>query len=200
MFCRRVLTSSAGINVNKNFNMNLNKGDGNGWNNKEVCSNSKEGRRCTEEGYASREEDGEASGQEDGRQKGNCQEARRQKGSCQGCCQTRCQGREARSQEAGRQETRSQEVVYWYQNCPRCVGIRADTARLFLWDGRRARDWCPHRNWQAARTWAWSSRFDTAPGVSGAVCHNRLRCRIQSRPGLKGMTGVVGTFAALVAL
>src|SRR5450759_3216100 len=119
MFCRRVLTSSAGINVNKNFNMNLNKGDGNGWNNKEVCSNRKEGRRCTKEGYASR-------------QKGNCQEARRQKGSYQGCCQTCCQGREAGSQEAGRQETRSQEVVYWYQNGPRCVGIRADTARLFL--------------------------------------------------------------------
>src|SRR5450756_1629663 len=112
MFCRRVLTSSAGINVNKNFNMNLNKGDGNGWNNKEVCSNRKEGRRCTKEGYASREKDREAIGQED-----SCQEDRRQKGNCQ---------------EAGRQETRSQEVVYWYQNGPRCVGIRADTARLFL--------------------------------------------------------------------
>src|SRR5664280_2229795 len=131
MFCRRVLTSSVGTNVNKNLNMNLNKGDGNGCNNKEVCSNRKEGRRrCTEEGreegYAGRQEDrqghGEASGQEDGcqedrRQKGSCQEDRRQKSSCQGCCQTRCQGR-----EAGSQETRSQEVVYWYQNCPRCVG------------------------------------------------------------------------------
>src|SRR5450830_845096 len=127
MFCRRVLTSSAGVNVNKNFNMNLNKGDGNGWNNKEVCSNRKEGRRCTEEGYASREKDREAIGQED-----SCQEDRRQKGSYQGCCQTRCQGREAGSQEAGRQETRSQEVVYWYQNGPRCVGTHADTARLFL--------------------------------------------------------------------
>src|SRR5450756_1771131 len=132
MFCRRVLTSSAGINVNKNFNMNLNKGDGNGWNNKEVCSNRKEGRRCTKEGYASREKDREAIGQEDSCQEDSCQEDRRQKGSYQGCCQTCCQGREAGSQEAGRQETRSQEVVYWYQNGPRCVGIRADTARLFL--------------------------------------------------------------------
>src|SRR5664280_2073726 len=155
MFCRRVLTSSAGISVNKHLTMNLNKGDGNGCNNKEVCSNSKESRRCTEgseEGYAGRQEDrqghGEANGQEDGcqgRRETRCQEARRQKSSCQGCCQTRCQGREAGSQEAGRQETRSQEVVYWYQNWPRCVSTRAGTARLFLWEGRRACGRCPHR-------------------------------------------------------